>query len=141
MKPKLLLRIASAVMLLHAVGHTFGALTWNKAPNEAVADVIRGMVANSFEFMGRRVTLASFYSGYGIALIFVLLLITVLLWLFGGNTADRMTRQALPFVIVFLGCFSVTEWIYFFPTASIMSMVAAVLALLGYVRLRRLPVA
>ena len=36
MKPKILLRIASILMLLHTAGHTMGALTWKEAPNAAV---------------------------------------------------------------------------------------------------------
>jgi hypothetical protein len=141
MKPKLLLRIAAAVMLLHTVGHSIGALTWKQAPNPAVADVIRGMENNRFDFLGRQVTLAEFFQGYGIGNIFVLLFITITLWLLGGNTKDRLTQQLLPFLIVFLVCFSLTEWVYFFPMPSIMSMVAAILSLLAYRRIRQLAVA
>ena len=141
MKPKLLLRIAAVVMLLHTIGHSIGALTWKKAPDKAVADVIAGMENNRFAFVGKQVTLADFYSGFAIALIFVLLLITVVLWLAGGNVADRMTRRLLPWLIGFLVCFSVIEWIYFFPMPSIMSMVAAILAAIAYGKSRRLDVA
>jgi hypothetical protein len=141
MKPKLLLRIAAAVMLLHTIGHSMGALTWKQAPNKAIADVIRGMEDNRFDFIGRQVTLADFFQGYGIGNIFVLLLITITLWLLGGNTQDRLTRKLLPFLIVFLVCFSLTEWIYFFPMPSIMSLVAAILSLLAYRRIRQFAVA
>lgn len=142
MKPKLLLRIAAGVMLLHTIGHTFGALTWKNAPNKAVADVIQGMESNRFEFLGRQVTVAEFYEGYGIALIFVLLLISITLWLAGGNTGDRLTRRLLPWLSAFLVCFSVTEWIWFFPMPAIMSMVAALLTIGAYWGIRKpLPVA
>jgi len=33
MKPKLLLRIASIIMLLHDAGHTYGHLTWKQTPD------------------------------------------------------------------------------------------------------------
>lgn len=140
MKPKLLLRIAAAVMVLHTIGHSIGALTWKQAPNKAVAEVIAGMENNRFGFMGRQVTVAMFYSGYGFALIVVLLLISVTLWLAGGNATDRMTRKLLPWLIGFLVCFSVIEWIYFFPMPAVMSMAAALLSAEAYRGIRQLPV-
>lgn len=133
MKPKLLLRIAAAVMFLHTIGHTFGALTWKKAPAPAVANVIREMENNHFEFMGRQVTIAGFYEGYGISMIGVLLLISLVLWTMGGDVQSRSTARLLPAMVVFLVFFSVTEWIYFFPLASVMSMVAALLCAMASV--------
>lgn len=121
-------------MFLHTIGHTIGALTWKQAPNNDIAGVIQGMVSNRFEFMGRHVTIAEFYQGYGIANIFVLLLITVILWLSGEYSKDVMTQKLLPWMIGFLICFSVTEAIYFFPLAAVMSMVSAILSLIAYVR-------
>ena len=136
MKPKLLLRLAAAVMFLHTIGHSFGALGWNKAPNSAVADVIQGMENNHFAFMGRQVTIAGFYQGYGIALIGVLLLISIVLWTMGGEFERRTTARLLPWMVVFLVFFSVTEWIYFFPLAAIMSMLAALLSAMAWGRTR-----
>jgi hypothetical protein len=128
-------------MLLHTMGHSFGAFTWNQAPNKAVADVIQGMGSNRFPFLGWQVTLAGFYQGYGYSLIFVLLLISITLWLAGGNPTDRMTRRLLTFMVAFLVSFSICEWIWFFPMASILSMLAAILSLLAYRRIAQLPVA
>jgi hypothetical protein len=134
MKPKFLLRLAAVVMLLHTIGHTFGALTWKHAPNNDIAGVIQAMEGNRFEFMGRHVTIAEFYQGYGIAMIFVLVLITVALWLSGEYVKDSMTQKLLPWMIGFLVCFSVTEAIYFFPLAAVMSLIAAILSLIAYVK-------
>ena len=134
MKPKFLLRLSAVVMFLHAIGHTFGALTWKHAPNNDIAGVIQAMESNRFDFMGRHVTVAEFYQGYGIATIFVLVLITVTLWLCGEYVKETLAQKLLPWMIGFLICFSVTEAIYFFPLAAILSLVAAILSLIAYVR-------
>ena len=65
MRPKILLRIASVIMLLHMLGHTMGALTWKDAPNAAVKQVIDGMLGNRFDLMGRSVSIGDFFAGYG----------------------------------------------------------------------------
>ncbi|MEP6612458.1 MAG: hypothetical protein ABJA76_11250 [Mucilaginibacter sp.] len=90
MKPKLLLRIASILMLLHTAGHIMGALTWAEAPNAAVAQVVKGMQTEHFAFMGRQATLGLFFNGYGFINIGVLLLIFALLWLFSGDAANKL---------------------------------------------------
>ena len=41
MKPKILLRIASAVVIFHDMGHTLGAVTWRQSP-----DPIKQMIIN-----------------------------------------------------------------------------------------------
>ena len=81
MNPKILLRIAAVLMFLHTIGHSFGALNWKNAPDTAVGNLINSMQTTHFEFMGRSATLAGFYEGYGLTMIFVLLLISVVLWL------------------------------------------------------------
>jgi cellulose synthase/poly-beta-1,6-N-acetylglucosamine synthase-like glycosyltransferase len=131
MKPKLLLRTASVIMLLHTVGHTFGALGWKNAPNAAVAAVIAGMQREHFDFMGRSSTIADFYEGYGFINIFVLLLLSVLLWLLSGHATNPAVRNMSIVLGIFLVIMSVCEYIYFFPLAAIMSLIAGVCALLA----------
>ncbi len=137
MKPKLLLRIASIIMLLHTLGHTMGALTWDQAPNKPIANVLQGMKSDHFDFFGRQVSLAMFYQGYGYGMIGVLLLIVVVLWLSANNITDIMTQKLLPWLIAFLAFFAIDEWIWFFPMPAIMSSVAAVLVFVGYLGSRR----
>jgi hypothetical protein len=131
MKPKLLLRIASVIMLLHTVGHTFGALGWKNAPNAAVASVIAGMEREHFNFMGRSSTIAGFYEGYGVINIFVLLLLSILLWLLSGQAANPAARSMSVLLGIFMVIMSVCEYIYFFPLAAIMSLIAGICALLA----------
>src|ERR1700758_563777 len=130
MNPKLLLRVASVVMMLHTIGHSIGALTWKQAPNAAIAKVVQAIEANYFDFYGRQVSLGMFFQGYGIGMIFVHLLIVVTLWLLSGYPDNVVTQKLLPVLIIFLVCFAVSEWIYFFPMPATMSSVAALVTAL-----------
>ncbi|HLX93798.1 MAG TPA: hypothetical protein VKR32_19075 [Puia sp.] len=131
MTPKLLLRIASLVMLLHTIGHSIGAITWKQAPNKTIADLIAGMESNHFDFFGRQVSLAMFFEGYGVLMILVLLFITILLWLLSGHTGNALTRKLLPWLCAFLILFGISEWFYFFPLPSIFSVLSGILCLLA----------
>ena len=137
MKPKILLRIAAALMLLHTIGHTFGALSWKNAPNATIARVVREMIVNHFEFMGRSVTVASFYEGYGIGLIGVLLLITILLWFLSNDTENQFSIKYLTVLMVFLLFLGVTEYIYFFFLAAAFTTLAGLCALFALISINR----
>src|ERR1700750_3002538 len=80
MKPKMILRIASISMLLHTIGHTIGAMTWKKDPDPAMQQVVDNMISHKFIFLGSLRSIGDFYEGYGITMIFVLLLMACLLW-------------------------------------------------------------
>lgn len=122
MRPKLLLRIAAVIMLLHTAGHSVGALTWTQAPNVRVAAVIAGMQRERFDFMGRSSTIAMLYNGYGIIMIFVLLLVSILLWLLSGNPVKSMILALGLFLLLT----AISEFIYFFPLAADMTFLASV---------------
>lgn len=139
MKPKLLLRIASVVMLLHAIGHTMGTLTWKDSPDPAVAPIIDGMINKHFIFMGRECSIAMFYCGYGVTMIFVLLLITALLWIAASHLDSRpLVNKLLLMLFSFLCLLAVTEFIYFFPFAAAFSFIAAVLTGIAMIRIRKI---
>lgn len=125
MKPKILLRVASVIMLLHTLGHTMGALTWKDAPNAAVKQVIVGMPGNRFDFMGRSVSIGDFFAGYGYSMIGVLLLVSILLWLLSVEPNKRFVL-AVGLFLLFL---SVIEFVYFFPFAAAFSLLAGIASL------------
>jgi hypothetical protein len=125
MKPKLLLRVAAGLMFLHTIGHTMGAMTWKKAPNAAVAALITGMQNEHFPFMGRESTIAGFYVGYGVSMILVYLFISLLLWIF----STAFNPGAVALTGIFLVALAVVEWIYFFPLAAILSVLAGLCTL------------
>jgi hypothetical protein len=125
MKPKIPLRVASGLMLLHTAGHTIGALTWKQAPNTRVATVITGMQTEHFDFMGRSTSLGNFFDGYGFIMIGVLLLLTVMLWLEPG-------RKFILLIGLFLFFMGVIELIYFFLLAAVFALLAGILTLYVY---------
>lgn len=110
MKAKILLRVAAILMLLHTAGHTVGALTWKEAPNARVATVISGMQNEHFDFMGRSVSLGSFFDGYGLTNIGVLFLLTLLLWLL----STEPNRKFILLIGLFLLFMGIIELIIFF---------------------------
>ncbi len=132
MSPKLLLRIAAILMLLHTIGHTIGALTSSEPPNARVGLVIKGMETEHFDFMGRTTTLAQFYNGYGIIMIFVLLLISLQLWLL----ASALNKSIIITFGVFLLIMAFCEYIYFFPFASLISLLAGIATLFAYYKIK-----
>jgi len=124
MKPKILLRIASILMLLHTAGHTMGALTWSDAPNAAVAQVVKGMETVHFAFMGRQVTLGLFFSGYGFINIGVLLMVTAMLWLLSQDIDNKLFGGFTGLLGVFLLMMAILEFVYFFAFAAVISALA-----------------
>jgi hypothetical protein len=129
MKPKILLRIAAILMLLHAIGHSFGALGWTKAPNTQVATVITGMQQEHFDFMGRSATIGQFYTGYGVSMIFMLLFISAQLWLLSNQSA----KPQLALMAIFLLILAVCEYRYFFPLAALLTFLAALCGIVAYI--------
>lgn len=124
MKPKILLRVAAILMLLHTLGHTMGALGWKNAPNDAIRGVISGMQKNHFVFMGRSASLADFYEGYGLSMIGVLLLVSITLWLLSGDSNNPLSRKLQPLFALFLLCLAIIEYVYFFPFAAAFTLLA-----------------
>ena len=134
MTPKILLRISSLLMLFHTIGHSIGALSWKDAPpSAAVARTIEEMQNNSFVFMGRQSTIAGFYVGYGMSMIAVLLLLTILLWLLSIQLVKRFVLTLGLFLLV-LG---ILEYIYFFPLAAAFSFLAGLCALIAVYRVEK----
>ena len=128
MKPKILLRIAAFLMLLHAVGHTFGHSGWKKATDAAKQEVISKMTDQKFPFMGSKRSMGEFYDGYGYACTLALLLIAYLLWI--TSTAQTLiSKKVILAVSICLFLWGGVELIYFFPAAAAFSLVSAVLGI------------
>ena len=136
MNQKVLLRIAAVLMFLHTIGHSFGTLNWKNAPDAAVGRLISGMQTTHFAFMGRSVTLAGFYEGYGLSMIFVLLLISVVLWFLSTAAVGELLARLLPLFAVFLLFLGIIEYIYFFPFAASFSLLAALCTFIARIRIR-----
>ena len=136
MSSKLLLRIAATMMFLHTIGHSIGALTWKTPPNAAVGQVIKGMEDNHFDFMGRSVTLASFFEGYGFTMILVLISTGLILWFISGEAKSPLIIKLLTVLPVFLLGMGITEFIYFFPLPGVLSSIAGICTLIARFRMK-----
>ena len=127
MKSRLFIRIGAILMLLHVVGHSMGV--FGKL-DPVTAPVLHLMQSVSFPFMGRSCTLALFFTGYGLIMLLTLLLISILLWLLGGENS-RLSSRLLGLLTGFLVIMAVLEYIYFFLLPAILSFLAAVLTGIG----------
>ena len=130
MKPKIILRIASISMLLHTVGHTMGAMSWKKDPDPAIQQVVDNMISHKFIFLGALRSIGDFYEGYGITMIVVLLLITVLLWqlskmyiLYPEPAAGILVPMSVGLLIIAL-----IEFRYFFFLPGTLTGIAGILS-------------
>jgi hypothetical protein len=131
MSSKILLRIAAVLMFLHTIGHTMGALTWKKTTNPVLSAMVSSMEQNQFIFMGRKVSIALFYDGYGISMIAVLLLVSVLLWILSGEPPSLLAVKLKWALGIFLLLLALFEFIYFFPFAAVFSLLAGVCVVLA----------
>jgi hypothetical protein len=135
MTPRILLRIAAAIILLHNIGHTLGHVGWKKAPDEVNRRAIDAMTSNEFIFMGERSTYARFFDGYGYAGTLTLLLAMILLWMLSG-VESRLSKQLTMVTGLFLLSWAVMEYMYFFPLAAGMTLVAAAVTIWSGIRMR-----
>ena len=70
-------------------------------------------------------------------MILVLLLVAVSLWLMSGSFNNSLAPKLLSVLTVFLLYLSVTELIYFFPMAAIITFLAAVATLIATIQIRK----
>ena len=94
MKPKLLLRIAAAIIFLHALAHTMGVYTWKNTNSHVPQDLIKQMTEQKFAFMGTTATMAAFYDGFGYASTIAMLLIVAILWILGSAPKKNAALSA-----------------------------------------------
>lgn len=120
----LLLRIASIITLLFAVGHSMGA-PWTPVNEAAPASVVEAMKSVSFDAMGSRRTFWDFYFGFGVSISIYLFAQTAVLWLV-ATLAKAQPDAARPFVVVLLIAYAVNiyvTWQYFFVIPLVLSIV------------------
>jgi len=133
MKPKILLRIAAILILIHSVLHTYGFNTWKEAPDPVYKTIVDGMTGHKFPFMGAMRSLGDFYEGFGYAGSIALFLIAVVLWFVSGETSRsaNLSKKIIYAVGIALIAWGVDELIFFFPFAAIITLTAAMLTLLS----------
>jgi hypothetical protein len=129
MKPKLLLSIASVIIFLHAIGHFLGVVNATKGETDEENMVIHAMTDHRFPVMGAVHSFADFLHGFGWVGEVFLLLTAYLLWFTGSLAAGQpvISRNLSAALFISLLAQTILEFIYFFPVAYALSLIAAIL--------------
>ncbi len=133
MKSKILLRIASLLILVHLLGHSLGHLSWDKPKDPKMKEVVDIMKGYSTQFMGATKSMANYYEGYSLIMFFVFAMTILILWSvssFVDTHKDVAVKILYPIAITYLA-FGVIEYFYFFIFAASISFLAGVFVFLG----------
>ena len=137
MKPKLLLRIAAILMLIHGVLHTIGFSQWKQDPDPAKHEMIKLMTGQRFPLMGTSRNMGEYYDGFGYASSIAIFLMAILLWIVSGELLANtsLAKKVIAVLSFALLAWAIDEAIYFFPFAVSLSLVSSIC---GFVSLRGL---
>ena len=133
--PKILLRIAACLMLIHGLGHTIGHSGWKNSTDPVQQGVIHQMTNPKFPFMGVTRSMGEYFDGYGYACSVAMLLCTLVLWLTSGElyrSPGLAKKMMLSMSVCLLG-WGIDEIIFFFPFAAGTSLLAAACAFAAFV--------
>jgi hypothetical protein len=126
MKPTLLYRIASGLLILFAVSHTMGLFT---KPPSTEASVARAAMNNvHFQFMGADCTYGRFFIGFGLLLTAYLLFSAFVALHLGGlarKNPEAIGAFGWAFFTVQMANLALS-WIYFFIAPVAVSALVAV---------------
>jgi hypothetical protein len=127
MSPTLLYRIAAALLLLFAAGHTLGFLAFKPPSPEGLA-VRDAMNSVLFEFKGSNYSYGGFYKGFGLTVTAYLLFSAFLAWHLGwlaSTSPQSIGALAWVFAAVQLACL-VLSLLYFFLVPALFSGVLVI---------------
>lgn len=134
MTTKLMLRIASMISLLFAIGHSLGGLQkWSPTADNAV---LKAMTDVHFRTMGVSRSYLDLYLGLGWTISVFMLLQTILLWQMAslaGTNAAQVRPMIVPFALAALAT-GILAAIFILPVPAVFSavlFVSLVLALLA----------
>ena len=134
MTTTLLLRIASVISLLFALGHTLGGMKhWSPMGDN---DVLKAMTSTRFDVMGTSRSYLDFYLGFGWSLSVALLLQSVLLWEIASLArADALRVKPIiaAFALATLAS-GIIAWLFIFPVPALFSFVLLVVLVAAYLR-------
>jgi hypothetical protein len=131
MRPVVLYRIAAVLLVLFAVAHTIGFLSFKPPTPEGIA-VAQGMKNVHFTVRGSTFSYGGFYEGFGLNATLYLLFSAFLAWQLGGLAAAGVTAVrpiAWGFFAVQVIGF-VLSLVYFASAPAISSAIVA--ALVGW---------
>ena len=122
MKARLIYRIASILLLLLAVGHTFGFLRAD--PRWGVDSLLSTMRSLRFDVQGFTRTYWDFHIGSGFIISAFLVFSAVFAWQLGGLPRETLALMRGP-AWALVACFfviTILTWRYFFVTPLIVSI-------------------
>lgn len=122
MKPSLLYRIASILLILFAVGHTLGFRQVD--PKWGVDSLIQSMRSVHFNANGSERTYWDFFVGFGLFVTALMVLASVIAWQLGSLPAATLASMRLS-AWGFVLCFAFVvflSWRYFFLVPVIFSI-------------------
>lgn len=131
MSSKVMLRFASGLLFLFALGQIVGHYTRHDSKDMRVQKVLKVMMENKFDMYGQWRTYDENYTGMSLNLIFSLLAFSIMLWVLSVfTTRNRVLVRAMlvPISFCLLG-YSITGFLFFFPLAAYTSFFAAVLTI------------
>jgi hypothetical protein len=129
MNPRLLLRVAAALLFLFAVGHMIGHLTRHNVTDPRARELQRLMIDNKFEMYGQMRSYDENYTGLSMDMIATLLAFGIILWEVAGHV-DRnpaLIRTILIAMTFAVGMFAISAFVYFFLVPAIVCCVVALL--------------
>lgn len=140
MRAKLPFRISSIVLLLFALGHTAGFLSFRPKEPEAL-QVLESMARVPFDFGGRTVNWMDLYTGFGLAISIAGFVFTIIAWRLSTATASE---ASLARTIAWLLCgmelaSAVLSLCYFGPIQAGFSLACATLLAWGALKLNPAP--
>jgi hypothetical protein len=126
MKPKVLYRIAAALLLLFCVGHTLGFGTAD--PSWHADGLVSSMKATQFNVQGFQRSYWDFYVGFGLFVSVLLLFAALVSWQLGGLESAVLQRvKGIGWALAF--CFAVNcvlSWQYFFVVPVVFSVLVTI---------------
>jgi hypothetical protein len=133
----LLLRIASVIALLFALGHTSGS-PWTPSVEHGAASVVEAMKSVSFDAMGTNRSYWEFYYGFGVSISVYMFAQAAFLWLLAA-LAKTQPASVRPFVVVLLASYAANgfvAWRYFFVLPLVLSVVMVICLALALIASR-----
>ncbi len=133
MNTKNSIRIAIGLIAIHLLGHTMGHLGWDKPEDTKMQEVVSVMKSHSADFMGATRSMADYYNGYSLILFAVFGLSIWILWNFINHLHEspKLVKKGLFGFSIMYFIVGIIEWFYFFPFASVVSLLIGVFLLFG----------
>lgn len=140
MNTKNSIRIAIGLIAIHLLGHTMGHLGWDKPEDAKMQEVVSVMKSHSAEFMGATRSMADYYNGYSLILFAVFGFSIWMLWSFVKHLQKSpvLVKNGLFGFSIMYFIVGIIEWFYFFPFASVVSLLVGVFLILGTTQIQRI---